>query len=114
LVRRGQFHQNTLGSHVTMWSWDTADRLRLWTQHFLGLGADSFTAQRRAVAMLYRDMQDQAQVLAYADVYVVLVLLFTGLLFLVPWMHRVRAEQTGPQGSDPKGRVEPLPEPISE
>src|SRR4029079_14627712 len=111
LARRSQFHQSTLGAHITMWSGDTAVRLRQWGAHFLSLGADTFPAQRRAVAMLYRDMQEQAQVLAYGDVYLLLVVLFTGLLFLIPWMRRVRADQTGPSASETRGRVEPLPEP---
>ena len=46
--------------------------------------------------MLYRDVQEQAQVLAYADVYVLLVVLFVGLLCVIPWMRRVRADQTSP------------------
>jgi MFS transporter, DHA2 family, multidrug resistance protein len=114
LARRSQFHQSTLSTHVTVWSPDTASRLKQWGEHFLAQGADSFTAQRRALAMLYRDMQGQAQVLAYGDVYALLVALFVGLLFLIPWMHRVRAEHTGPEPSEAKGRVDPLPEPVGE
>jgi hypothetical protein len=64
--------------------------------------------------MLYRDATDQAQVLAYADIYILLVFLFVGLLFLIPWMRRVRADQTEPAESGAKGRVEPLPEPVAE
>src|SRR5882724_11848235 len=40
LARRSQYHQNTLGSHVTAFSPDTASRMRQWTDHFLGQGAD--------------------------------------------------------------------------
>jgi DHA2 family multidrug resistance protein len=114
LARRSQFHQSTLGTHLTAWSGDTAARMRQWAEHFLSLGADSFTAQRRAVAMLYRDMQEQAQVLAYSDVYVLLVGLFTGLLLVIPWMRRVRADHAEPEPSETRGRVDPLPEPVSE
>jgi DHA2 family multidrug resistance protein len=114
LARRSQFHQSTLGGHVNVWSGDTTDRLRQWTQHFLAQGSDAFTAQRRALAMLYRDTVGQAQVLAYSDVYVLLVVLFVSLLFLVPWMRRIRADQTGQGASEARGRVEPLPEPVSE
>jgi MFS transporter, DHA2 family, multidrug resistance protein len=113
LARRSQYHQNTLGAHVNMWSADTAGRLTQWTRHFLGQGSDSFTAQRRALAMLYHDTLDQAQVLAYIDVYLLLVVLFVGLLFLVPWMRRIRTDQP-PAPGEAKGRVEPLPEPVSE
>ena len=50
-----------------MWDPETQDRLARWTSHFMAQGADAFTAERRAVAMLYREMVSQAQVLAYAD-----------------------------------------------
>jgi DHA2 family multidrug resistance protein len=114
LARRSQFHQNTLGSNVTTWSLDTAARLKRWTTHFLAQGSDSFTAQRRGLVMLYHDLQGQAHVLAFSDVYFLLVILFSGLLVLIPLMRRVRADQTGPDPSEAKGRVEPLPEPVSE
>ena len=114
LARRSQYHQNTLGSHVTMWSADTAGRLQQWNEHFLAQGADTFTSGRRALAMLYRDATDQAQVLAYGDIYILLVFLFTALLFLIPWMRRIRADQTGPAAKEAAGRVEPLPEPVAE
>ncbi len=114
LARRSQYHQNTLGAHVNVWSTDTASRLTRWTQHFLAQGADTFTAQRRALAMLYHDTLDQAQVLAYSDVYILLVVLFIGLLFLIPLMRRVRPDQTGPAVERDKGRVDGLPEPVAE
>jgi DHA2 family multidrug resistance protein len=112
LARRSQYHQATLGAHVTAWDTDTADRLRHLTEHFLAQGADAFTAQRRAVAMLYRDTVAQAQVLAYGDVYMLLVLLFAVVILLLPWMRRVRIEQTGPPAAP--ARVEGLPEPAPE
>jgi hypothetical protein len=64
--------------------------------------------------MLYRDATDQAQVLAYGDIYILLVFLFTALLFLISWMRRVRADQTGPAAKKASGRVEALPEPVAE
>jgi len=36
-------------------------------------------------------------VLSYADAYVILVVLFVGIVFLLPWMRRVRVDQTGPK-----------------
>jgi DHA2 family multidrug resistance protein len=95
LARRSQYHQATLGAHVNPFDPETAGRLRQWADHFLNHGADSFTAEQRALAMVYRDTQGQAQVLAYGDAYVMLVVLFVGLLFVVPLMRRVRVEQTG-------------------
>ena len=114
LARRSQYHQSTIGSHVTAWSADTALRLKQWTAHFQASGSDAFSAERRALAMLYRDALGQAQVLAYADIYILLVFLFTGLLLLIPLMRRVRADQTEPAASGTKGRVDPLPEAVAE
>ncbi|HYE93416.1 MAG TPA: hypothetical protein VEA38_20455, partial [Terriglobales bacterium] len=72
--------------------------------------ADTFTASRRAVATLYSGTIAQAQALAYVDVYVLLVGLFTFILFMLPWMRRVRIDQTGPKTpAKPDGRVEGLP-----
>jgi DHA2 family multidrug resistance protein len=110
LARRSQFHQVTLGAHVHVWDPETAARLRRWTGHFLAQGADPFTAERRALAMMYRDTVGQAQVLAYADVYVVLVVLFVAILFILPLMRRVRAEQTGPRAAQPRSRLGPVSE----
>ena len=61
------------------------------------------------MATLYHGTVMQAQALAYADVYVILVVLFTGILFLLPWMRRVRIDQAGPKPPTSDGRVEGLP-----
>ena len=112
LARRSQYHQATLSPHVNAWDAETADRLRQWTEHFLAHGSDAFTAGRQAMAMLYRDTVGQAQVLAYRDLYVILTLLFTAVVFLLPWMRRVRVEQTEPPSAG--ARIEGLPEPAAE
>src|SRR6266404_2319980 len=44
LVRRSQVHQATLTGHLDQWSFEMAERLRLWTDHFVNHGADTFTA----------------------------------------------------------------------
>ena len=109
LARRSQYHQTTLTAHINIWGAETADRIRQWTEYFLTQGADQFTAQRRAVAMLYRDTVEQAHVLAYGDAYFMLTVVFTAVILLLPWMRRVRVEQTGPRPE--AARVEGLPEP---
>jgi MFS transporter, DHA2 family, multidrug resistance protein len=93
LARRSQFHQSTLASHVDVWSPETADRLRDWTDHFWAQGADMFTAERRAMAMLYRNTVEQAQVLAYADDFRLISALYWVLLLLIVVMQRVRLEK---------------------
>jgi len=106
LVRRSQHHQATLVGHVDVWSAETTRRLGQWSQHFGDRGADTYTASRRATAMLYHDTVTQAQVLAYADEFWVLSMFFFAVLIVLPLMRRVRSEP-GPSGE----RVEGLPTP---
>jgi DHA2 family multidrug resistance protein len=116
LARRSQVHQAKVVEHANLYEPETQHRLRVWTDHFLAQGADTFTASRRALAMLYRDAVGQAQTLAYIDVYSMLVVMFTGILFLLPWMRRVRLDQAGPRPGkeEADGRVEGLPAAASE
>jgi len=108
LVRRSQEHQSTLVAHVNVWDPDTARRLKEWTGHFAAQGADSFTAGRRAMAMLYRTTTEQAQVMAYVDDFWLITLVFIAVLPMIPLMRRVRTEQNERARESP-GRVEPLP-----
>jgi DHA2 family multidrug resistance protein len=113
LARRAQSHQTTIVEHTNVFDGEMVERVRLWKEHFLAQGADAFTAGRRAVAMLYRDTVAQAQVMAYVDVYFVLVVLFTVILCMLPWMRRVRVDHA-PRRPESEGRVEGLPAAASE
>ena len=106
LARRSQVHQTTLGGHVDIWDAETAERLRAWAAHFAAQGADSFTAERRAVSVLYREVTRQAQLLAFADDFWVLFLLFCGSLVLLPMLSRVRL---GPPPRMEAGHTVPPP-----
>jgi MFS transporter, DHA2 family, multidrug resistance protein len=92
LARRAQEHQATLIGHLHPWNPAMTERLQDWTDHFLAQGVDSFTAARRAMAMLYRETVVQAQVLSYADDFWLMLAVFCGVIVLVPFMHRVRAD----------------------
>ena len=94
LAQRSQFHQSTLASHVTTWDHETRARLLQWTRHFVTQGSDTFTAERRAMAMLYHETVSQAQLLAYTDDFWLLALLFAAIPLFLPLMRRVRAEAT--------------------
>jgi DHA2 family multidrug resistance protein len=105
LARRSQQHQSVLTSHIHAWNPAVAERLQDWTDHFVAQGADTFTAGRRALAMIYRETLVQAQVLSYADEFWLLLATSVGVLVLIPFMRRVRAEparpQTAPAARDP-------------
>jgi MFS transporter, DHA2 family, multidrug resistance protein len=90
LAQRSQFHQATLTSHITPWDPETQQRLARWASHFTGLGSDAFTADRQAVVMLYRETVAQAQLLAYADDFWLLALMFAIAPLFLPLMRRIR------------------------
>jgi DHA2 family multidrug resistance protein len=96
LTQRSQFHQATLVGHITVWDPETRARLGRWTSHFATSGSDTFTAERRAMAMLYRETVAQAQLLAYADDFWVLALLFAAVPLFLPLMRRVRVDHAAP------------------
>jgi DHA2 family multidrug resistance protein len=106
LARRSQHHQTQLAGHLNAWSIDTSGRLQDWAEHFMSHGADSYTAARRATAMLYRSLVQQSQVLAYMDEFWLLSALSLAILPLIPFMRRVRTEQNERARQQP-GREEP-------
>jgi len=99
LARRAQGHQATLGSHVNLGSPEVAARLQQWTAHFLERGADTVTAGQQAMAMLYRELLVQAQVLSYADDFRLMLLASCAVVVLVPFMRRVRTTEVPGRGA---------------
>jgi hypothetical protein len=98
---RHQYHQATITAHVNLWGAETADRIRQWTEHFMAAGADAYTAQRRAVAMLYRDTVEQAHVLAYGGAYFMLTVVLSAVILLLPRRPAPRPEPAIPDGRTP-------------
>jgi DHA2 family multidrug resistance protein len=96
LAQRSQFHQTTLVSHVTAWDPATRERLTRWVGHFMNRGSDAFTAERQAIAMIYRETMAQAQLLAYADDFWLLAAMFAAVPLLLPFMRRIRMAPTTP------------------
>jgi MFS transporter, DHA2 family, multidrug resistance protein len=100
LARRSQAHQAVLVAHVDVWDVETAERLRAWAAHFAAQGTDAFTAERRAVGVLYQEVTKQAQLLAFADDFWLLFLLFCGSLLLLPMLQRVRIDRAPRDAGD--------------
>src|SRR6266436_5017610 len=99
LAQRSQLHQTTLVSHITAWDPATRERLARWATHFMTAGSDTFTAERQAVAMLYRETVAQAQLLAYADDFWLLAVMFTAVPLILPFMRRIRLGSRGAAGA---------------
>src|SRR5215472_2216097 len=116
LARRSQIHQNTLTGHLDQWSFEMAARLQTWTDHFFRHGADTFTAARQAMAMVYREAVTQANILSYADDFWLLLTIYSSVLLLIPFMRRVRSRspargQRDAEESDATARDPGLPAP---
>ena len=67
LVRGSQAHQQYLGANLTASSPGASNAIAGLGGRFGVLGADTATAHSEALGMLYRNLQQQAAVLAYAD-----------------------------------------------
>ena len=118
LAQRSQFHQSTLVSHITAWDPETRERLARWVVHFAAQGSDAFTAERQAIAMLYRETVNQAQLLAYADDFWLLAVMFAVVPIFLPLMRRIRLEPPRDTGSTVTGTgtatTERVPAPMVE
>ena len=98
LAQRSQFHQATLVSHITVWDPETHRRLTRWASHFVTQGSDAFTAERQAVAMLYRETVAQAELLAYTDDFWLLAVMSAAVPLFLPLMRRIRMEAPSSSG----------------
>jgi DHA2 family multidrug resistance protein len=113
LAQRSQMHQSTLVSHITTWDDETRARIAQWATHFVAQGSDAFTAQRRAVAMLYRETITQAQLLAYADDFWLLALMFAAVPLFLPFMRRIRLEKMSGTAAADGAHAKPVEEGVA-
>jgi len=74
LARRAQIHQDRLVSHLTPSSVNFHAALDHLTARFSQYGAGSVDAGRKAVAVLNRQVQVQAQMLSYLDIFMLLII----------------------------------------
>ena len=85
LAQRSQFHQATLVSHVTrVGPGDARAPGPVGEPLRRPSGSDAFTAERQAMAMLYRETVTQAQLLAYADDFWLLAVMFAAVPLFLP------------------------------
>ena len=84
LARRGQYHQNVLISNVTPFN-PAVKRMLDGTQGILGAhgGSSGSFSLHESQAMLYRTVQQQAQMLSYIDIFW-LFAMGCGLMFFLP------------------------------
>lgn len=74
LVQKGQLvHQDYLVSHLIPAAPAFQEQLQMLSSKLSSLGVDAMDANHRALAMVYGEVQRQAQMLSYLDVFVVLM-----------------------------------------
>jgi len=91
VLRRAQANVNILGAHVNPYNSRATEMLGALQHMFMSKGADLVTATRRANEAVFRMIGQQANMLAYNNVFRILGGLF---LFLIPFifmMHRPQA-----------------------
>lgn len=91
LERREQFHQSRLAEHVIPSSAQYQDTLQQVTNYFLAQGSALAQAQQQAFAWIGQTVQAQASLLAYIDVFWILMLIALGAIPLALSLRTVGA-----------------------
>ena len=87
LTNRSQFHQDRLIAGLTPYDASYRDSLHALQANFAALGAGPVMARDQAQAAIYRLVQQQAQIMSYADIFWLMAL---GTLLMVPLIFLLR------------------------
>ncbi len=90
LAHREQFHQSRLVEHVTPSSIPYQDTLQQVTHYFAAQGSSLAQAQSQAIAWIGQQVQAQAALLAYVDVFWVLMLISLAAVPLALILRKVK------------------------
>jgi DHA2 family multidrug resistance protein len=82
----------TLTEHVTRTDPLSLSRVQMLTGAFQGRGVDALTAQRRALAVIDRQVAGQASIIAYSHTYVIAALLVLSLIPLLALVRQTKAQ----------------------
>jgi DHA2 family multidrug resistance protein len=91
VARRSQFHQSRLASHTSLYDPSFASAAKSAARALSRFGAASSDAAHRGLALLYRQLQQQAATLAYLDAIKVLAVVTAAMLVLLPFTRRPTA-----------------------
>jgi MFS transporter, DHA2 family, multidrug resistance protein len=94
LTSREQFHSNTLGDNVSLYSPATQQRIDQLTQFFISKGADSITAGNEAIKTIDNTVRREAFVLAFNDCFY-----FIGFALLMSGIAILFLKKVKPNGS---------------
>jgi DHA2 family multidrug resistance protein len=83
VARRSQFHQQTLGDHLTASSSLGQQALARLAFYMAQQGSDPVTASHKAGGLIYRQLQQQAALLSYSDAFDLMGIFFLANIPLV-------------------------------
>ncbi len=91
---RSAFHYSNLSEHVSMFNSTTYERLQSYTHLFLSNGSDFIKAQSQAAAVLRSNISQQAMILTYNDVFLIVGVFFTACIpFLLLFITKKKKEE---------------------
>ena len=91
---RSTFHYSNLSEHVSVFNNVTYERLQHYTHLFLSNGSDLLKAQTQAAAALHGSIMQQALILTYNDVFLIVGLFFAACIpFLL--LFKTKKEDNG-------------------
>ncbi len=96
IANRSQIHQSILVSHLDPGNQILRTRLAALTQLLVHAGSTSADAARQAYGIIYRQIVQQAQTLAYLDAFYLLAWLCAVMVPVVWIAHRIRRGQAAP------------------
>ena len=98
LARHQQIHTNILGSHVDPYNLATQMQMQSLQNAMIASGSDPATAARQAAGAVFGRVQQQAAMLSYNDVFLMLAIMFAAMLVLVPLMRKPSHASGAPAG----------------
>jgi MFS transporter, DHA2 family, multidrug resistance protein len=98
LAHREQFHQNRLAEQVIPSSVQYQDTLHQLTSYFVGQGSSLLQAQQQAIAWIGQQVQVQASLLAYMDVFWILMLFAVAAGALALFLRKIKLGGGAPAG----------------
>ncbi len=90
LARNAQVHTHVLGGHVDPYGLAAREQLQGIAGAFVQQGSDPVTASRQAAAAVFGRVQQQAAMMSYNDVYLLMAAMFASMLLLIPLMRKPR------------------------
>jgi DHA2 family multidrug resistance protein len=99
MERQTQMHNVRLVDHTSMFDRPFREHLAKLTQMFISQGVGPVQAHTRALAMLYRTLEQQAQMNAYLDVFKIMAVGCLCVVVLVLFLKKVNRHDKPPAGA---------------